>query len=55
MDSTAQTAPRDSEIIKELLSRVRHGFDSPNIPMDSEIIDELLSRVTHGFDSPNSP
>jgi len=55
MDSTAQTAPRDSEIINELLSRVTHGFDSPNIPMDSEIIDELLSRVTHGFDSPNSP
>jgi hypothetical protein len=55
MDSTAQTALRDSEIINELLSRVRHGFDSPKAPTDSEIINELLSRVTHGFDSPNSP
>jgi hypothetical protein len=32
MDSAAQTAPRDSEIINELLSRVMHGFDSPNSP-----------------------
>jgi hypothetical protein len=55
MDSTAQTARRDSEIIKELLSRVTHGFDIPNNPMDSEMINEVLSQVTHGFDSPNSP
>jgi len=34
MDSTAETAPRDSEIINELLSRVTHGFDSPNSPYD---------------------
>jgi len=54
MDSKPQTAPRDSEIIKELLSGVTHGFHSPNSPMDSKIINELLSRVTHGFDSPNS-
>jgi len=39
MDSTAQTAPRDSEIIKELLSRETHGFDSTR---DSEIINEVL-------------
>jgi hypothetical protein len=45
----------DSEISNELLSRVTHGFDSPNSRRDSEIINELLSRVTHGFDSPNSP
>jgi len=32
MDSTAQTPPSDSEIIKELVSRVTHGFDSPNSP-----------------------
>jgi len=32
MDSTAQTAPRDSEISNELLSRVNHGFDIPNNP-----------------------
>jgi hypothetical protein len=30
MDSTTQTAPRDLEIINELLSRVTYGFDSPN-------------------------
>jgi len=30
MDLTAQTPPRDSEIINELVSRVTHGFDSPN-------------------------
>jgi hypothetical protein len=55
MGSTAQIAPRDLEIINELLSRVTIGFDSPNIPRDSEMINEVLSRVTHGFDSPNSP
>jgi hypothetical protein len=55
MDSTAQTAPRDSHIINEQLSRVSHGFDNPNRPRDSEIINELLSRVSHGFDSSNSP
>jgi hypothetical protein len=32
MDSTAQKAPRDSEIINELLSRETHGFDSANSP-----------------------
>jgi hypothetical protein len=32
MDSTAQKAPRDLEIINELLSRMTHGFDSPNSP-----------------------
>jgi len=44
MDSTAQTAPRDSEIIKELLSYVAHGFDiySPNSRSDSKIINELM-------------
>jgi len=55
MDSTARTAPRDSEISNELLSRVTHGYDSPKAPRDSEIINKLLSWVTHGFDSPNSP
>jgi len=55
MDSTAQTAPMDSEIINELLSWVTLGFDSPNSRRDSEIINKLRSRVTHGFDSPNSP
>jgi hypothetical protein len=55
MDSTSQTARKDSEIINELLSGVTIGFDSPNSPSDSEMINELMSRVTHGFDSPNSP
>jgi len=32
MDSTAQTAPTDSDIIHELVSRVTHGLDSPNSP-----------------------
>jgi len=55
MDSTAQTTPRDSEIINELVSRETHEFHSPNSPRVLEIINELLSRVTHGFDSPNNP
>ena len=55
MDSTAQTARRDSENINELLSQVTHGFDSPNSPRDSEMINELLSHVTNGFDSPHVP
>jgi len=55
MDSTAQTAPRDSEIINEQLSRVNDGFDSPNTPRHSQIINEHLSRVRVRFDSPNSP
>ena len=55
MDSTAHTSHRESEIINELLSRVTHGFDSPNSRTDSEITNELLARVTHGFDSPTSP
>jgi len=55
MDSTAHTSHRDSEIINELLSRVTHGFDSPNICRDSEITNELLARVTHGFDSQTAP
>jgi len=37
MDSTAHVATRHSDIIKELLSRVMHGFDSPHCPRDSEI------------------
>jgi len=32
MDSTAQTAPRDSEMSNELVSRVTQVFDSTNIP-----------------------
>jgi len=32
VDWTAETAPRDSEIINELLSQVTPGFDSPHTP-----------------------
>jgi hypothetical protein len=32
MDSTAQKALMDLEMIKELLSRVTQGFGSPNSP-----------------------
>jgi len=32
VDYTAQTAPSDSEIINQLLSRVTRGFDIPNSP-----------------------
>ena len=32
MNSAVQTAPRDSEIINELVSRVTHGFDSTKSP-----------------------
>jgi len=55
MDTTTRTAPRDSVIINELLSRVTQGFDSQTAPRDSEIINQLLSRVKHGFDIPNRP
>jgi len=55
MDSTAPTAARDSEISNELLSRVTHGFDTPNSPKGLIKHYELLSGVKHDFDSPNSP
>jgi len=55
MDSTTQTAHRDSEIMNDLLSRVTDGFDSPNSRRDSEITNDLVARVTHVFDNPNSP
>jgi len=32
MDSTAQIAPRASEMSNELLSRMTHVFDSTNSP-----------------------
>jgi len=33
MEWTAQTAPRDSEIINELIARRTQGFNSPNSPL----------------------
>jgi len=32
MDSTAQTAPMDADIINELVAQVTHGFDIPYSP-----------------------
>jgi len=55
MDSTAQTALRDSEIINELLSRVSMDSTAQTDHRDSDIINELLSGVTHEFDSTNRP
>jgi len=43
MDSTSPTAPRDSQIINELLSRVTYGFGSVNTSMATEIINESAS------------
>jgi hypothetical protein len=43
MASTAQTAPRDSEIINELMSRVTLGFDTQTAPRDSDIINETAA------------
>jgi hypothetical protein len=55
VDSTAHTAPRESEIINELRSRVTAGFDTHAALRYSEIINELLSQVMVGFDSLHSP
>jgi hypothetical protein len=52
---TSHTAPRVSEIINEVLSRVHMDSTAQTPPRDSDIINELVSRVTHGFDSPNNP
>jgi len=54
MDATAQPALKESQINNDLLSRVTHGFDSPDSPRESEIINELLYQVTRGFDNPHS-
>jgi hypothetical protein len=55
MDSTAQTALRDSEIINELLSRVMHGFDNRNSPEGLRYHQRTAVTVTHGFDSQAAP
>jgi hypothetical protein len=44
--------PRESEIIKKLLSRVSRGLYSPDSPLGSG---KQLSRVTRGFDSHTAP
>jgi hypothetical protein len=42
MDSTDQTAPRDSVIIYDVLERETHGFEAQTAPRDSEIINEVV-------------
>ena len=54
MDSTAQTASRDSEIINELVSRVTHGFDSLNCSFRLRNHQRSAVTVTQGFDSPKN-
>ena len=44
MDSTAQTAPRDSDIIIELLSRVTLDATAQTATRDSEIIDQTAVK-----------
>jgi len=55
MDSTAQKAPRDSEIINELLSWETQEFDSVNIPYI--VINDLRTSVTGdaGIRQPKQP
>jgi len=55
MDWTVQTAPRDSEIINELIARERKDSTAQTAPRDTEIINALMSRGMHGLDTPNSP
>jgi spore maturation protein SpmA len=67
MDLTAQSAPVASEIIKNMLLRVTHGFDNAisccglKTSMKIESLSpqksstKMLQRVTYGFDSANSP
>jgi hypothetical protein len=56
MDSTAQTAPRDYDIINEIAATGAAWIRQPIQPLGTEISStKLHPRVTHGFDSPNSP
>jgi hypothetical protein len=54
MDWTAQTGPRDLEIINALMSRVTHGLDTPNSPYGLRNHQRTDVTGTHGLDSPNS-
>jgi hypothetical protein len=56
MDSTAQTASRDLEIISETAAMGGAWIQQQKQPLGSpKSSTKLLSRVTHGFDSANSP
>jgi hypothetical protein len=56
MDSTAQTDPRDYDIINETASTGDAWIRQPKEALRTEIsLTKLHPRVTLGFDSPNSP
>jgi hypothetical protein len=56
MDSTAQTTPRDYDIINETASTGDAWIRQPIQPLGTEISStKLHPRVTLGFNSPNSP
>jgi hypothetical protein len=56
MDSTAQPAPRDSNIINETAATGEAWIRQPNQLLGTEISStKLHPRVTLGFDNPNSP
>ena len=56
MDSTAQTAPRDYDIINEIAATGAAWIRQPIQPLGTEISStKLHPRVTHGFDSPTAP
>ena len=56
MDSTAQTDPRDYDIINEIASTGDPWIRQPNQPLGTQISStKLRPRVTLGFDSPTAP
>ena len=56
MDSIAQTALRDYDIINETAATDDAWIRQPIQPLGTEISStKLHPRVTHGFDSPNTP
>ena len=56
MDSTAQTAPKDSVIINETSVMDAALLRQPKQPLETKKSStKLLPRVTHGFDSENRP
>jgi hypothetical protein len=56
MDSTAQTAPRDSDIINETAATGDAWIQHPKQPPGTEKSStKLFPHVTVGFDSPNRP
>ena len=56
MDSTAQTAPRDYDIINETAATGDAWIRQPKEALSTQISStKLHPRVTLGFDSPNSP